>query len=180
MSRIVLKSSNTAVVLGESPAFKTTDDSGSLFASVKSASFGFSSYRQKVQELGGKNLIVDDLIRSPNVDLSLSYTYSPTYANEDLMGFSFSLDEKSELSLMSSLKDKSYNFYFYNNPEQGEDGIQNIKDQNYPPGGEIISFGNAYLSSYGLNFEVGSIPEVSVSFLCSNVESEKYFGSNTK
>ena len=180
MSRIVLKSSNTAVVLGESPAFKTTDDSGSLFASVKSASFGFSSDRQKVQELGGKNLIVDDLIRSPNVDLSLSYTYSPTYANEDLMGLSFSLDEKSELSLMSSLKDKSYNFYFYNNPEQGEDGIQNIKDQNYPPGGEIISFGNAYLSSYGLNFEVGSIPEVSVSFLCSNVESEKYFGSNTK
>ena len=101
MSRIVLKSSNTAVVLGESPAFKTTDDSGSLFASVKSASFGFSSDRQKVQELGGKNLIVDDLIRSPNVDLSLSYTYSPTYANEDLMGLSFSLDEKSELSLMS-------------------------------------------------------------------------------
>ena len=180
MSRIVLKSSNTAVILGESPAFKTTDDSGSLFASVKSASFGFSSDRQKVQEIGSKNLAVDDLIRSPNVDLSLSYTYSPTYANEDLLGLSFSLDEKSELSLMSSLKDKSYNFYFYNHPEQGQDGIQSIKDQNYAPGGEIISFGNAYLNSYGLNFEVGSIPEVSVSFLCSNVESEKYFGAKTK
>ena len=180
MSRIVLKSSNTAVVLGESPAFKTVDDSGSLFAGVRSASFGFSANRQKVKQLGSKELIVNDLIRQPDVDLSLSYTYSPTYANEDLLGLSFSLDEKSELTLLSTLKDKSYNVYFYNNPEQGEDGIQSIKENNYFPGGEIISFGNAFLSSYALDFQVGSIPEVSVSFNCSNVESEKYYGIKTK
>lgn len=180
MSRINLKSSNTAVILADSPAFKTVDESGSLFAGVTSASFGFSTNRQALSQLGYKDLAVNDIIRSPDVDLSLTYNYTPTYSNEDLMGLSFSLDEKSELSLLSTLKDKSYNFYFYNNPEQGEDGIQSLKEQNFLPGGEIISFGNAYLNKYSMDFQVGSYPTVSVGFQCSNVESEKYYGVNTK
>lgn len=180
MSRITLKSSNTAVILADSPAFKTVDESGSLFAGVTSASFGFSTNRQALSQLGYKDLAVNDIIRSPDVDLSLTYNYTPTYANEDLMGLNFSLDEKSEFSLMSTLKDKSYNFYFYNNPEQGEDGTQSLKEQNFLPGGEIISFGNAYLNRYSMDFQVGSYPTVSVGFQCSNVESEKYYGVNTK
>ena len=180
MSRITLKSSNTAVILADSPAFKTVDESGSLFAGVTSASFGFSTNRQALSQLGYKDLAVNDIIRSPDVDLSLTYNYTPTYANEDLMGLNFSLDEKSEFSLMSTLKDKSYNFYFYNNPEQGEDGTQSVKDQYFLPGGEIISFGNAYLNKYSMDFQIGSYPTVSVGFQCSNVESEKYYGTNTK
>lgn len=176
MSRISLKSSNTAVIIGDSPAFKTYDETGYIFASVKSASFGFSFEREDLRQIGSESAELESINRMPNVELNLSYGFSPTFANEELLGINYELDVKPKNSIFSGLDDKSYNFYFYNHPEMGEDGLDYIKDINFTNGGEVISIGNAYLKSYSLRASVGSLPEVQVAFDCSNVEVQKYDG----
>ena len=82
MSRIILSSFNTAVILADSPAFKTVDESGWLFSSVQSMSFDFSTERQRLKQIGSQKLAVSDFVKHPDVNLNLSYIYSPTFANE--------------------------------------------------------------------------------------------------
>ena len=82
MARVTLKSANTAVIIGGSPAFKTYDDSGSIFAGVQSANFGFSLDRENLKQIGSQDQAEDTITRHPDVNLSMDYSFTPTYANE--------------------------------------------------------------------------------------------------
>jgi len=176
MARVTLKSANTAVIIGGSPAFKTYDDSGSIFAGVQSANFGFSLDRENLKQIGSQDQAEDTITRHPDVNLSMDYSFTPTYANEELLGINYDLDVKPKESITKTLSEKSYNFYFYNHPDQGEDGLGYIKNIGFPNNGEVISIGNCFLTNYELEFSVGSIPSVKVDFLCSNIQTENYLG----
>lgn len=182
MARITLNSANTAVVIGDSPSFKTTDETGYIFAGVQNASFSVPLNRQTQKQVGSCYYSVDDLVRHPDVDLSIDYLFSPTLANENLLGLNVyngdGVLSDSSGSFISGLEDQSYNFYFYNHPDQNFDAIEYItsNDVNSPNDGELISFGNAYLTEYGLSFANRSLPVVSTKFKCCNVEGELYTG----
>lgn len=182
MSRVVLKSPNTAVLIGDSPAFKTENETGTLFAGVQSASFSMPQSRQTQKQVGSCGYAVDDLVRHPDIDLSISYLFSPSLANERLIGFnSYDLGSGPEAfsgSFISGLSDKSYNFYFYNHPEQNYDAIDYITSDEVdtPNSGELICFGNAYLTDYSLSFANRALPVVSTSFKCCNMKGEFYNG----
>ena len=182
MARITLNSPNTAVFIGDSPAFKTTNETGTLFAGVQNASFSLPQSRQTQKQIGSCYYAVDDLVRHPDIDLSISYLFSPALANENLLGlkaYNLNGEAISESgSFISGLNDKSYNFYFYNHPEEGFDSLDYItsSDINTPNDGELICFGNAYLTDYSLSFANRALPVVSASFKCSNMKAEFYDG----
>ena len=175
MSRVSLKSNNTAVIIGTSPAYKTENESGYLFSSVQSASFGFSSNFERSKQIGYQELASNERLYHPTVDLGLSYVFSSSMSNEDVLGFNFGIFNRAQKSFLYELDEKSYNFYFYNHPEDGQDAIEYLKEGvNSPNGGEVISFGNAFLKNYSLNYSIGESPIVDVSFDCSNLQSELY------
>lgn len=186
MSRVVLNSANTAVLIGDSPAFKTDNETGTLFAGVQSASFSIPQTRQTQKQVGSCYYSVDDLVRHPDVDLEISYLFSPSMVNESAMGLNIydsllpqiTAPSNIKSSFVSGVDDKSYNFYFYNHPKQNFNAIKYLTSSsiNTPNNGEIISFGNAYLMSYGLSFSDGELPTVSTQFKCSNMQAEGYSG----
>ena len=185
MARVNLKSNNTAVIIGESPSFKTTNETGTLFMGVQSASFSVDVQREVVKQVGSCYYAVDDLPRQPEVDLTISYLFSPNMINEKNLGMN--LNEQfigsppltTTGSFVSGLETYSNNFYFYNHPDQGSDAIEYLTstDINTPNSGEIISFGNCYLTEYALSFDIGELPVVSTSYKCSNMKAELYTGN---
>lgn len=186
MSRITLNSNNSAVLIGGSPAFKTWDEAGYLFPGVQNMSFSVPIVRETKKQVGSCYYSVDDLVRHPDIDLNISYLFSPTMINEELLGLNIRPNfipdvnpQSQEAGFISGLEDKSYNFYVYNHPEQGYDAIEYLEgdDKLYPNTGEIISFGNSYLSNYNLSFSVGSLPTASASFKCSNMKADSYTGT---
>ena len=179
MSRLTLKSNNTLVLITPSPAFKPGTETGYVFGGVQAASFGFSMSREKGKQVGSSFYQIDDINRHPDVDLNIDYLFSPHMENEYLMGFNFLEEGGYEpIGLLDGIKDKSYNFYFYNHPDQGEDGIEYFKssDLSTPNSGEIIAFGNAYLTEYGFSLSNGSVPTVKTKYKCSNTEASIYSG----
>lgn len=183
MSRIVLNSANSAVMVGDFPAFKTTNETGTLLAGVQSISFSLPSTRQTQKQIGSCYYSVDDLVRHPDIDLQIDYLFSPSMVNEDSLGLNVEPEFQYNIfpstarnNFVAALEKKSYNFYIYNHPTQGKDAIKYLKstDINNPNNGEIISFGNAYLTNYSLSFSTNSLPTVSTSFKCSNMQAELY------
>ena len=177
--RDLIKSNNTLVLIAGSPAFKTTDETGYLFSAIQNSSYSFQMDRNSFRQVGRKKLQVNDVNRHPDVDLTINYLMSPTMYNETSLGLNFSLGKNYiPVGLLEGLSDKSYNFYFYNHPEQGYDAIEYFKstDLSTPNGGEVISIGNAYLNNYAITFENGSIPSVTTSYKCSNIEGSLYEG----
>ena len=179
-NRVTLKSANTAVIVGDSPAFKTSVESGFVFAGVNSASYGFSNVRAELGQLGSQGFEKENIVRQPDVTLTMSYGFTPTFANEELIGMNYNLDSKPQFSITKNLDGASNNFYFYNHPEQGFDGLEYIKNGEFPNGGEVVSIGNAYLTSYNMNFAVGSFPTVDLEFDCSNIKIENYFSQTVE
>jgi len=184
MDRVNLKSNNTAVFAGTSPAFKTTDETGILLGGVQSSSFSIPGNREVKKQIGSCYYAVDDLPRHPDIDLSISYLYSPTMENEKVIGLNADYtsggESQGELtqSFVSGIEFFSNNFYFYNHPDQGSDAIEYLTSQDItnPNSGEIISFGNCFLSDYSVSFRVGELPTVSTSYKCSNMKAELYSG----
>jgi len=177
--RDLLKSNNTLVLITESPAFKVTDETGYLFSAVQNSSYSFQMDRASVRQIGRKKPQIDDINRHPDVDLNIDYFASPAMYNEVLMGLNFSIGRNFvPVGLLEGLNEKSYNFHFYNHPEQGSDAIEYFKsaDLSIPNSGEVISIGNAYLNSYGMSFQNNSIPLARATYKCSNIEASLYEG----
>ena len=183
MSRITLNSANSAVLIGDSPAFKTDNETGTLFAGVQSISFSLPQTRQTQKQIGSCYYAIDDLVRHPDINLEVSYLFSPTMANETSLGLNvipyFEPDlggQTTEGDFISGIEKKSYNFYIYNHPDEGFSAIKYLTSADIatPNNGEIISLGNAYLTNYNISFSEGSLPTASTSFKCSNMQAELY------
>jgi len=183
MSRITLNSSNSAVLVGDSPAFKTNNEIGTLLAGVQNISFSMPQTRQVQKQIGSCYYAVDDLVRHPDIDLNIDYLFSPTMANEDAIGLNVTPyfepninPPTQEGDFISGLENKSYNFYIYNHPNQNFSATKYLQEasSNPPNNGEIISFGNAYLTSYNISFSEGSLPTASAAFKCCNMQAEIY------
>jgi hypothetical protein len=185
MDRVNLKSNNTAVLAGPSPAFKSIDEKASLFGGVQSSSFSIPGNREIKKQVGSCFYAVDDLPRHPDIDLSISYLYSPSMENEKILGLNA---DYTSIDLLPSILDNvfvsgielfSNNFYFYNHPDQGSDAIEYLTSDEIsnPNNGEIISFGNCFLTDYSVSFQVGNLPSVSTNYKCSNMKAELYTGN---
>ena len=177
MARDILKSNNSLVIAGQRPAFSTgyligDSMSGAYMSAVQSVSVGFSQQRQKSKQIGSKSLAVNDISRMPDVDLSISYYYTPAMLNENMLGLIDANPSYVGTGFFESYTNEDQNFYIVNHQDQGSDMIFNGSSefQNLPAGAEVISIGNAFLTNYSLGFSVGSVPIVSTSYKCSNIK----------
>ena len=179
MARDILKSNNSLVIAGQRPAFSSgylinDSMSGAYMSAVQSVSVGFSQQRQKSKQIGSKSLAVNDISRMPDVDLSISYYYTPAMLNENMLGLIDANPSYVGTGFFESYTNEDQNFYIVNHQDQGSDMIVNgsseLQNQNLTAGAEVISIGNAFLTNYSLGFSVGSVPIVSTSYKCSNIK----------
>lgn len=178
MRKIILQSQEATVLIGGSPAWKTTQDSGKLFSLVQNSQFSINLERIQNKFLGQKNNTIDHIYKSPEVDLSIDYYLNPYLNNELLMGFS---GENSFIQAFRNIHEKNYNFYLLVNSKDKNEIFQETKKTQAQrigfSGYDLISIGNAYLTNYSLNFSLGSIPTVSTSFKCSNCRIDNLTGN---
>ena len=120
MSRIILNSNNSLVIIGESPSFKEENETGVLFAGVNGSSFTCSLQREKSAAIGSRDYQLNHINAHPEIELEIQYLYNPLMVNESLLGLGIStgLNYK-PTGFIDQLADKSSNFYFYNHPDQG-------------------------------------------------------------
>lgn len=200
MARDILRSNNSAVIIGQRPAFSTVNRvgdqmSGALMSSVQQVTVGFSQDRQKLKQIGSKKLAVNDINRSPDVDLSIDYYYTPAMLNEHMLGLASIDDSVGATGFLSGYDNQDQNFYILTHRDQGEDAIPstgnilgfrdewNAKELNWEDIDEfwnvgydvhdLFSIGNAFLTNYSLGFSVGNLPVVSTSYKASNMNFKK-------
>ena len=173
MSRKILKSNGAFVLIGDSPSWKTTAETGRLFSLVQNVSFGVTNERQQLKQVGYENYAVNHINRAPNVNLNIDYYLSPYLNNELLLRFAGLIETDTNL-LNRGLANSNNNFYIIVDNQDGRDAITEARKQSPQTinfsGYDVISFGNCYLNKYSLSFSIGSIPVVSTSYSCSNMK----------
>jgi hypothetical protein len=176
MRNQILKSNSAFVAIGDSPAFKaiTEKESLRLFTLVQDCSFSVNHNRAISKQLGNQEYSHKSLIDAPDVDLKINYYASPYLINESLMGFQdYSLFGN---NAFDTIKDVSNNFYLIIDPEDSKDGFAEVKKSTSNLNGcFIMGFGNCYLKNYSLDFNAGSLPIVSTSFACSNINTQNIY-----
>lgn len=184
MSRSVIKSNNSIVLAGPSPAFKQDQETGMLFAGVQNVSFGFTQQRSKINQVGSYSLVVNDINRMPDVDLSIDYLYDPFLLNEEVLELIDVSGTGNRSLYMKNLDGKDRNFYIFNASNSFDDIIQFWDDYGNSSDEvsniDMIKFGNCYITNYSLSFSVGQIPIVSTSYKCSNIEYCYVTGNDTQ
>ncbi len=172
MNKKILKSNSAFVLIGDKLPLTLSKDRGRLFSLIQGCQFSIQTERQKLKSIGTNQYIVNDLVRAPSVDLNLQYYLTPYLNNELLMGFCGSGNNYEQA--FDKLQGVNQNFYVMMEKDSLYNGFDEIIKQdpgtiNFS-GFDVISFGNAYLKKYSLNFAVGNVPTVDVSFSCSNLK----------
>lgn len=177
MRRQILKSDSTFVLIGESPAWTTGQDTGHLFTLVQNSSISISSDRQNIKQIGSQALAVNDIIRSPDVNLTLDYYLEPYSVNEFSLGMTGGYG--TYVPMLQNIKSKNNNFYFIIDTENNRDGFDLFEQSgsyNFS-GFNALSIGNCYLQSYSVDFALNQVPVVSVGLVGSNVRAENTTGN---
>lgn len=137
---------------------------------VQSANYGFSVARQDINQFGNLARIDAIILEPPTVNLDFSY-YLTTGNNESALGFSVGTSLSSTLSFISGLIDSTQtsdtatisgrNFHIYTSPE-GNDAAGAAGATFTGAAASTITIGNGFVTQYGIEAAVGSIPTASV------------------
>jgi len=179
MKKQLLKSNSSLVVIGDTPAWKTTQDYGRLMSLVQSCDFSIENNRQKTKQLGSQSYAIDDITRAPQASLSMNYYLTPYMNNELLLGFDglFDIYEPA----LKGLKSRNQNAYIIIDTDEKRDGFDLFRSSSPQTsnfsGFNALSFGNCYLNKYSVSFALNSIPVVNVGFSSSNARFESLTGS---
>lgn len=163
------------LAVSPSPAWSTVEQSGYFVPLVQSSNMSLSVDRQTSKQLGSQSYAVDDLIKSPDVGFDVSYLFSPYLVNEYLLGI-YTEDQ----TFPSNLTNRDQNFYLIINNQAGVDVLKDFSQEPLRTtfsGMTCVSVGNCFLSNYSLQFNVGSIPTASCSFVGSNLKLENLTGN---
>jgi hypothetical protein len=180
MSRNILKSNNSFVGssnLDDKQAFHTGDKNLNLFNLTQTASFSVDLAHERLKQLGSNDYAVNDPFTQPDVQLSISYIPNTDLNNER---HNFFRTGTNLTPALSGSTNASTNFYIFNDPDQGEDAFTDLtlsSDLNLS-GYEILAFGNAFLTDYSVNYEIGGMPLVATSYICSNMKFENATGTS--
>lgn len=179
MKKQLLKSNSSLVVMGDAPAWKTTQDFGRLMCLVQSCDFSIENDRQKTKQLGSQSYAINDITRAPQANLSMNYYLTPYMNNELLLGFYGSANVYEPA--LRDLKSRNQNAYIIVDTEENRDGFDLFRSSSPQTsnfsGFNALSFGNCYLNKYSVAFAVNTIPVVNVGLSSSNVRFESLTGS---
>jgi hypothetical protein len=139
---------------------------------VQSANYNFTINRQDINQYGQAARIDSLVMDAPTVGLDFSY-YLTNGGNEKALGFDVGNSNQFAEGHMTYTSGK--NFYIVT-ADEGKDAV----DSNAVAADRksVIGLGNAYLSDYTVDLAVGSLPTVSVSMECSNINSDTVLGGD--
>jgi len=146
----------------------TTETAHAQLERVQSANYSFTINRQDINQYGQAARIDTIVMDSPTVSLDFSYYLTDGF-NERALGFYVGTGTNATSGQFASghmLQSPGKNF-FITTVDEGEDA----KGTNGNDIKGIIGLGNAFLSDYTLDLAVGSLPTVSVSMECANINS---------
>ena len=145
-------------------AGSTSIDKHEQLTRVQSANYNFTINRQDVNEFGQLARIDSIIMDAPTV--GLDFTYYPTDGtNEKALGFN--VGGAAQFASGHLIQSSGKNFYITTAAE-GSDAV-GIHGENI---NSVIGLGNAFLTDYTLDLAVGSLPTVSVSMECANINAE--------
>lgn len=158
-------------VIYQSEALYVSENAGSTgvnkheqLTRVQSANYNFTINRQDVNEFGQLARIDSIVMDAPTV--GLDFTYYPTDGfNEAALGFA--TGGAAQFASGHLVQNSGKNFYITTVAE-GEDAVGTLGTNV----GSVIGLGNAFLTDYTLDLSVGSLPTVSVSMECANINSD--------
>jgi len=137
---------------------------------VQSANYNFTINRQDINQYGQAARIDSLVMDAPTVGLDFSY-YLTDGANEDALGFDIGNTNQFAQGHMTYSSGKNF---FIVTVDEGKDAVgASAGDRK-----SVIGLGNAYLSDYTVDLAVGSLPTVSVSMECSNINSDIALGGD--
>jgi len=131
---------------------------------VQSANYNFAINRQDINQYGQAARIDSLVMDAPTVGLDFSY-YLTDGGNEEALGFD--IDNTNQFAKGHMTHSSGKNFYIATVGE-GKDAVGATADDRK----SVIGLGNAFLSDYSVDLSVGSLPTVSVSMECSNINSD--------
>lgn len=183
MARNIIKSNNSVVAVqnGAGSAFSTTNLDLNLFTTVQGAHYNVPFGRSPLKQLGSQVSTTQDLMREPDVELSLTYYPEPTFSNELNGGLLKTFPTANYVHSLSGVKGFSTNFYVLNAPDQADDALQKLtfdEELNNLNNWDATVFGNCYLTNYQLRYGVRELPLVSMDFICSNMQFETLTGTD--
>lgn len=171
-------------VIYQSEALYVSEDIGSTTKAkhqqlerVQSANYNFSINRQDVNQFGELARIDSIIMDAPTVGLDFSY-YLTDGMNERALGFYVQKPTvnttEGQFASGHMVQSSGKNFYITTVAEG-----QDAKGKDGDEIASAIGLGNAFLSDYTLDLSVGSLPTVSVSMECANINSDTAFTSAT-
>jgi len=158
-------------VIYQSEALYVSEDAGSTgvtkhhqLESIQSANYNFSVTRQDINCFGKAARTDSILMDAPTVGLDFSY-YLTDGGNEKALGFNIS--GSNQFASGHMVQSSGANLFILT-VDEGKDALgASTGDRK-----SVIGLGNAFVSDYSLELAVGSLPTVSVSMECSNINSD--------
>lgn len=138
---------------------------------VQSANYNFTINRQDINQYGQAARIDSLVMDAPTVGLDFSY-YLTDGANEKALGFDIGNTNQFAEGHMTYSSGKNL---FIVTVDEGKDAVGAISTGDRK---SVIGLGNAYLTDYTVDLAVGSLPTVSVSMECSNINSDTALGGD--
>ena len=183
MPRNIIKSNNAVIAVSTgTEAFSTNTADMNLFNAVQNTSFSIAVEHQPSKQIGTQDFGLNDVFIQPDVELTFSYYPEPKLENEVHGNFIKTVDGYNGfIRAFSGTLENNTNFYLLNNPDQERDILDFINlnsTETNLNGFESASFGNCFLTSYGLTYGVDSLPTVTTSYVCSNMKFEALTGTS--
>jgi hypothetical protein len=172
------------VLVSNSPGYKDEIELSSVHKNlvrVQSLNYGFEHVSTDVKSIGSDDLVKRNgespVIRHPDVKVDIEYVYS-SGENEKSIG----LHMNPNYSLLRRFIDKEVmddvNISIITANQDAYLDVNNVTDESEFEDYYIMGVGNAFLTQYSYNAQVGQVPTARVSFEASNMKFDPYIHGN--
>jgi hypothetical protein len=164
----------TDVLVSDAPSWsgQTGTKSLKLLKRVQSSAISISNPVSRAKQIGSADFAFEKYVAPPEITVDLSYFITDN-SNELILGLNATGNEGFLKNLSQTGQDR--NLFFILTDENGQDA----HDLTTMIGNDVFALGNAFLTNYGINAQVGSVPTASVSFSCLNMVFQSYSGTGT-
>jgi len=164
----------TDVLVSNAPSWsgQTGQNSLKLLKRVQSSAISITNPVSRAKQIGSADFAFEKYITVPEISVDLSYLITDN-SNELILGLNATGNEGFLKNISATGQDR--NLFFLLTDENG----QNADSLTDMVGLDVFSVGNAFLTNYALEAQVGSIPKASVSFSCLNMVFESYSGTGS-
>jgi len=161
----------TTVLMSDYPCWNNQTGSFSLksLKRIQSSAISISNPVTREKQIGSSDFAFEKYITQPEISVDLNYIVSDN-SNELILG----LNATGNVGILKDLApaQRDRNLFFLLTDLEGQDA----SSITYTTGLDVFAIGNAFLTDYTFNAQVGEVPNVDVSFSALNMTFQNYTG----